>query len=75
MGVKVYEIRRAKTTGTHVIICSPGIEAAKEEGWLTICEEHGGVVGYENRKMAEEWRAHPEYWCPTCRQEQAEKSK
>lgn len=58
--------RRARSTGTHVVLASPGLEACVEEGWLTICEEHACVCSHETRELAEQWRAHPEDWCEVC---------
>ena len=61
-----YEVRKARTTKTRVALASPGEVSCTEEGWQTICEDHGGVMGHETRKLAVSWWSHPEDWCPTC---------
>lgn len=58
--------RRARSTGTKVLLVAPGIEADESEGWLTICEAHAHVISHETRRLAESWMSHPEDWCEEC---------
>lgn len=58
--------RRVRSTGTTVSLFAPGAQAMIGEGWMTVCEEHGGVCSHETRHDGEAWLAHPEQWCPYC---------
>jgi hypothetical protein len=61
-----YIKRKCRETGTYVILAAPGVELAAEEGWVTICDAHGGCVCHETRALAEQWLSHPKEWCPQC---------
>jgi hypothetical protein len=65
---EVYIRRLCRESGTHVILASPGTELHVNEGWVTICDEHGGCVCHPTRKLAEQWLSHPKTWCPTCQE-------
>ncbi len=66
---EVYIVRKCRETKANVILASPGVEAIPSEGWMTICELHGGCVGHETRKLAEGWLSHPKDWCSGCQEE------
>ena len=61
-----YITRKVRSTGTSVTLAAPGTELETSEGWVTICNDHGGCMCHETRKLAEQWMPHPEDWCPTC---------
>lgn len=65
-----YIKRKCRETGTLVILASPGVELAEAEGWVTICDAHGGCVCHETRKLAEQWLSHPKDWCPGCQEQE-----
>lgn len=64
----VYIKRKCRETGTTVILVSPGVELHYNEGWVTICDDHGGCVTHESRRLAEQWLSHPQDWCPGCQE-------
>ena len=66
---EVYLERKCRATGTLVALAAPGVEAEVDEGWMTLCVDHGGVVGHSTRKLAEQWLSHPDEWCPTCQEQ------
>jgi len=56
--------RRCRSTGTRVALyhtpdCDDG-------PWQTVCEDHGGCVHHQSRRLALQWLSHPEDWCPDC---------
>jgi len=54
--------RKARSTGTVVQLWK-NFDGAK---WVTMCEDHGGLVEHDTRKLAEGWLSQPQDWCPTC---------
>jgi len=62
--------RRARSTGTKVQLWK-NFDGAR---WVTLCEDHGGLVEHDTRRLAEGWLSHPEDWCPTCQEKRDEKS-
>ena len=57
--------RKARSTGTTVSLFVPGAQSS-DEGWMTLCEDHGGCIMHVTRRDAEGWLSHPEEWCPYC---------
>ncbi len=44
-----------------------GVQAGMaEEGWVTVCEPHGGIVEHAALKDAKSHAVDPSGWCPTC---------
>lgn len=59
-----------RTRSTHKLV---GLYRAAEalldddDGpYVTVCEEHGGLVNHRTLTLARQWLAHPEDWCPRC---------
>jgi hypothetical protein len=59
--------RRARTTGTTVVVyrddaeeCGTGLR------WVTLCDDHGHLVGHETRELAVAHGPHPDQWCVRC---------
>ena len=61
--------RKSRQTGTVVSVWRPGSQAEESEGWLLICEDHGGCLGTETRSEATAWAPYPNEWCPFCQGE------
>lgn len=66
--------RRARSTGTMVAVWrAEDLGMDPEDGpWVTLCEDHGGVVHHPTRALATSWAADPEGWCPGCQGEDDE---
>jgi hypothetical protein len=61
--------RKNRESGTHILV-----QTAEQAGmlpddgaWCTTCEEHGSIMHYETRTLAEQWAASPSGWCEGCR--------
>ena len=66
--------RKSRKTGMTVIVSAPGVEAVEEEGWLTICDEHGGVCSHKTRRLAEKFAPRSDEWCCYCIEEAQKKN-
>jgi hypothetical protein len=67
---EIVQERRARSTGTLVQVVDNRNGCIDDDPtipWFTICVDHGGCVGHPTRKIAIDWAAAPEEWCPTCR--------
>lgn len=62
--------RVVRETGTRVYVerTGPGSSIEQEPGWATVCQDHGGVVVHETRRLAERFASVPTEWCPTCQE-------
>lgn len=38
------------------------------EDWFNLCDDHGNLVSHRTRKLATDFAAAPEEWCPDCQQ-------
>ena len=64
---RVVQERRARQTGTVVLLIdNRDREEDSEMDWLTICDDHAGICGYETRALAERFAPVPDEWCPGC---------
>lgn len=62
--------RKARKTGTLVGVyhgVQSGMECDRETPWVTVCEEHGNLVGHRSLRDAMGWAADPEMFCEDCR--------
>jgi hypothetical protein len=62
---------RARTTRTIVGVYNSvqsGMENDPSIPWLTVCEEHGEVVGHCTLAIAREWASAPDTWCEDCQE-------
>lgn len=64
----VRQARVARSTGTVVVVyedtdeeCGDGLR------WVTLCDDHGRLVGHEDLATARSWASMPEGWCGVCR--------
>lgn len=59
---------KSRATGTHVLLGrAEDLGMTPDDGaWVTICEEHGGIVSHETRALAAGWTPVPDQWCPVC---------
>lgn len=62
------ECRVARSTKTRVMLYDSNVAGLDTDAgpWATVCDPHGGVVHHPTRKIAREWMATPEEWCPGC---------
>jgi hypothetical protein len=68
-GIVAY--RKVRSTGTRVGLYhaeEAGIDSDPETPWMTVCEDHGNMVGHGTRRLAEQALSHPEDWCDQCQQ-------
>lgn len=63
--------RKNRETGTMVSVGRTledfGIEHEPNEGWMTLCEDHGNLVTHKTRQLAEWHAPSPSGWCDKCR--------
>ncbi len=45
-----------------------GYESDPEIPWVTLCEDHGFLVGHPTLALARQWAPDPTGWCDECRQ-------
>ena len=62
----VKKTKKNRQTGTTVSVWRPGTQLDKREGWLIICEDHGGCYGFNTRSEAVEFSSKPLEWCECC---------
>lgn len=60
--------RRARATGTTVVLLRGPESGMTEYPFITLCDDHGGVCEFETRRSAETFLSHPDEWCPTCQE-------
>lgn len=61
------ESRKNRVTGLIVSLyhgVQSGIDV--DQAWVTVCEEHGMLVGHDTLKAARSWMAEPQTWCEDC---------
>jgi hypothetical protein len=51
--------RKARATGTYVVLVDRGADDFEDQRWETIC-------AHETRALAEGWLSHPNEWCEDC---------
>lgn len=64
--------RRSRITKTVVGVYhsgQSGLESDPEIPWITLCEDHGYLVGHPTLALAREWAADPTGWCDECREQ------
>jgi hypothetical protein len=62
--------RKSRKTGRLVGVyhgVQSGMESDPETPWVTVCEEHGMLVGHPSLRLAMGWAADPEVFCEDCR--------
>ena len=62
--------RKNRKTGTIIVM-----SRAEEHGmlpddgpWVTVCEDHNGIVHHPTRRLATDWMTDPVGWCPGCQE-------
>ena len=62
--------RKSRKTKTTIMLCkAEEVGQFPDDGkWVTICEDHGGIVHHNTKKLAIDWLPHPDEWCPTCQE-------
>jgi hypothetical protein len=74
----VREKRIARSTDVEVELIDAAHPDCKdfdsEEGgrWVTLCSAHGGFVQHSTWRLARQHLGHPEDWCPTCQEAEAD---
>jgi hypothetical protein len=67
----VVQERVARQTRTTVqVVDNRGglFDADDENGWFTVCVDHGGVCSHETLALARAFAPVPREWCPTCQE-------
>lgn len=62
-------VSQVKTRGLRVSLYhadQAGLSDGDSGPWVTVCEEHGGLVFHPTVTAARGYLSHPEEWCPTC---------
>jgi hypothetical protein len=73
MTERVVSEHRSRATGTTVAVIDNrdgSFDSSDENGWFTVCQDHGGVCSHPTRKLAADWAPVPDQWCPTCQEHQ-----
>lgn len=63
------QMRRARSTGVMVGVCNrdeTGTDGSDE--YMTVCEDHGQIVGHATVTLAKFHAPCPEGWCDECRE-------
>jgi hypothetical protein len=66
---RIVQERRARSTGTVVQVIDNrdgSFDSGDDNGWFTVCTDHAGVCSHPTRRLAQDWAAAPEQWCPVC---------
>jgi hypothetical protein len=66
---RIVSSHRSRITGTQVDIVDNrdgSFDADDDNGWFTVCTDHGGVCSHPTRKLATAWAPVPNEWCPDC---------
>jgi len=67
-------LRKSRSTGTVVGLYQASKTSSLADpdcgDWVTVCEDHAGLVYHDTRSNAEGWLSHPEEWCPVCQGEE-----
>jgi hypothetical protein len=69
----VVQRRKNQMTGTMVVVATCwalDLEPEDDFVWVTLCEDHGGLVYHPSKTTAKFWAAHPDEWCPVCQGEE-----
>jgi hypothetical protein len=66
---RLVQDRRNRETGTTILLYDNrdgSFDESDENGWFTVCEEHGSMCSHPTLQLAREWASEPTGWCEEC---------